>query len=1199
MATGIGGLAGLSDGTIRDAYATGDVTGGEKAGGLAGDNFGTIIDAYATGAVSGSTTSVGGFVGYNRGSIAKAYSTGVVSTSVSFNGGFLGWNNGGTVTKSYWDTTTSGTSHGIGVDDNNQTVTGRNTARLAAALPHGFSSSIWGNGNNQTLPYLLDVTSNPQTVLLADGDPIQILFTIGQVQAIADNLSGTYGLGTNIDASATSSWNSGAGFMPLGDGTTQFTGIFNGLGYTINGLTIDRPTTWYVGLFGYSTGTIENVGLVGGSVTGDSYTGGLVGQSGDDFETPAAGTISNVYNTGTVNGGDDRTGGVVGFAFEGTISNSYATGAVSGTANVGGLVGVIDYTTISNSHADGAVSGHSQAGGLVGWLENGTVNNSYATGAVNFLGTVNGFSKDFGGLVAENNGAITSSYATGAVNGVNHVGGLIGAQYGGGAHSVTDSYATGDVSGTSDVGGLVGHVEYASNTIADVYASGAVTGSANVGGVIGFTDGAGAIIGAYWDRATTGLTAGCGSGSCTGAHGLGATAAHTQSKYAAFDFGSTWFMIDGQTRPFLQSEYSTTIVNAHQLQLMAMDPAAHYKLGANIDFSDEFTADSHGRYPGMWGAEGFVPVGDNSTPFTGIFDGLGHTISNLFIDDTMDGSVGLFGHSNGTIENVGLVGGSVAGSNGNTGALVGDNEGTITDAYATMAVSGAGSDVGGLVGENMSMINTSHATGTVAVQGSGHYGTSYDGGGLVGANDGTVTDSYATGAVNGDSRTSDLGGLVGGNYNRISESYATGAVSGGDTTSGSYDVGGLVGANYSGVITNAYATGSVSGYSQIGGLVGLNDGTINATYSTGVVSGSAAVGGLVGNGSGTPAHSYWDTETSGQSSSHGGTGLTTAQLQLRLRAGFSGSTWSIVAGKSFPYLNWQFSGTPEVVSGMALNIFGGSAVADREIDAFADGAALSSALTGGGAITGANGYYYFLLAPDTLENAGGSVLVYRSGSGGAAFEDGVSNSVNGLDIYGHYLNIETGFSSYATASSDLTAAVGGDASVQSLLDGLGNLVIDATNTAFSVDSAIGESGIVRLDGAGTVTESGSGKITAGTLAGLTHGAANLTAVNHVSKLSTFKTTGNAFNLSNALDLTTTGTVNTGHSNLTLATTGTGHDVIINSVLRGQTVTLELFGTDSLQQLRQDRGIDTYRVLACGCQSHRGQPHRLTGRLHDQ
>ena len=117
-------------------------------------------------------------------------------------------------------------------------------------------------------------------------------------------------------------------------------------------------------------------------------------------------------------------------------------------------------------------------------------------------------------------------------------------------------------------------------------------------------------------------------------------------------------------------------------------------------------------------------------------------------------------------------------------------------------------------------------------------------GGLVGRNyDGAISGSYATGSVSGDEN---VGGLVGYGGGTISGSYATGSVSGDE------NVGGLVGVVVGyGTITDSYAMGSVSGDENVGGLVGGSSryGTITDSYATGSVSGDDSVGGLAGYGS--------------------------------------------------------------------------------------------------------------------------------------------------------------------------------------------------------------------------------------------------------------------------------------------------------------------------------------------------------------
>ena len=291
---------------------------------------------------------------------------------------------------------------------------------------------------------------------------------------------------------------------------------------------------------------------------------------------------------------------------------------------------------------------------------------------------------------------------------------------------------------------------------------------------------------------------------------------------------------------------------------------AGYELDADLDFdtNGNGSADEGDAY---WDdGAGWLPIGDPETEyrFNAVFDGNGHTISNLFIRWTDANQIGLFRATgaDADIRNVRLAGVEVYGQN-SVGGLVGSNGGSISGSSAAGRVSGVGR-IGGLVGYNSGSVSGSHSS--VPVAGSGDRV-----GGLVGSSAGNVSDSYATGAVTGEG--SSVGGLVGvtGNDASVSASYATGNVTGdgnwvgglvgssngaitgshatGNVTGESYNVGGLAG--YSGGATTAsHATGDVTGNDNVGGLVGLeyNGGSITASYATGSVTGNDNVGGLAG-----------------------------------------------------------------------------------------------------------------------------------------------------------------------------------------------------------------------------------------------------------------------------------------------------------------------------------------------------------------
>ena len=251
-----------------------------------------------------------------------------------------------------------------------------------------------------------------------------LIRTLTQLNAIrGEYLDDHFMLTTDLDFSVYTYEDPEKGWLPIGhdsdassDGYqgTRFTGSFDGNGYVIWNLRIDRGGEDYVGLFGGvgSGGSIVSLGLENLEVTGNQRVGGLVG---------------------AVFGG-------------GTVTDSYATGSVTGASNVGGLVGYSE-GTVMGSYATGSVMGASNVGGLVGYSE-GTVMGSYATGSVTGASNV-------GGLVGENDqGTVTGSYATGSVTGDQRVGGLVG--WNPDSSTVKRSYWNTELSGNADSSGGVG-----------------------------------------------------------------------------------------------------------------------------------------------------------------------------------------------------------------------------------------------------------------------------------------------------------------------------------------------------------------------------------------------------------------------------------------------------------------------------------------------------------------------------------------------------------------------------------------------------------------------------------------------------------------------------------------------------------------------------------------------------------------------
>jgi hypothetical protein len=310
-------------------------------------------------------------------------------------------------------------------------------------------------------------------------------------------LSGDYQLGNNIDASGTATWNGGAGFTPIGSPTNPFTGNLNGNNHSITNLAINSASN-YIGLFGDTSGTVQNVNLSGfnirsscdvlcqstpgqlgtlaaineGTITNTSVNGSITALPNDYTTVVAGGLVAT--NTGTIaqsntnisesvslNGSD--VGGLVGQNEGSTnttplITSSYSTGSISLTGvggALGGLVGDNYGGNIKQSYSTASVSGTSNdidnlgyfgiaAGGLTGSAEPlfgnpcpclDDISNTYATGSVTVTGSAQSVA---GGLVGSNASPISTSYATGrlSVSAGSVAGGLAGQSTG----AVTSSY---------------------------------------------------------------------------------------------------------------------------------------------------------------------------------------------------------------------------------------------------------------------------------------------------------------------------------------------------------------------------------------------------------------------------------------------------------------------------------------------------------------------------------------------------------------------------------------------------------------------------------------------------------------------------------------------------------------------------------------------------------------------------------------
>ena len=276
---------------------------------------------------------------------------------------------------------------------------------------------------------------------------------------------------------------------------------------------------------------------------------------------------------------------------------------------------------------------------------------------------------------------------------------------------------------------------------------------------------------------------------------------------------------------FVKTVSAETIIRDwHDLDNVRNDLSGDYELANDLDkntagYSSVASSTANS-------GNGFKPIATSGTEFKGTFDGNGHTIHDLHINRSSSVDIGLFG--------------------------------------------GVSTSSGTAIVENFALEN-------VDISGDQEVGAVV---GALGIN-GEIQQVYVNGTI---SANDNAGGLVGQNTGTIKNAYSKA-----DVTGSNGQIGGLVGFNNGGTITNCYATGQVSGNSFVGGLVGQNTGFVN--------------------------DGFWDTQTSNQSSSLGGTGKTTTDMQklstfnsawnIADQPNWTGQIWIIDNTNTYPRLGWE------------------------------------------------------------------------------------------------------------------------------------------------------------------------------------------------------------------------------------------------------------------------------------------------------
>jgi hypothetical protein len=345
----------------------------------------------------------------------------------------------------------------------------------------------------------------------------------------------------NIDATSTNTWASGAGWIPIGSSASRFDGHYNGQGFKITNLFMNRPSgdkaffAWLQGatvknltiespsftltssgnwnaIFAARAGnvTIDNVKIVGGSLTA-SGSGISAPMFGEVYTlSGSTSTISNCSNTANATL-KDYTAGFLGtsntYGNAITISNCFSNATIIGTWRVGGFAGHPSGTiTFERCYASGSVSGSDNVGGFIGVCADAvqTFNDCYSTANVSATTWKGG---GFFGWIWNWNSVMNINF--------------------------NRCYATGSVSGGNPKGGFGGDDNgYTSNVF--------------------FSN-------CFWDNQTTGITTGVGTNSRTGLTGLSTANMKTQTSFsnATWNFTTTWAIAGGVNNGYPSLRFPT------------------------------------------------------------------------------------------------------------------------------------------------------------------------------------------------------------------------------------------------------------------------------------------------------------------------------------------------------------------------------------------------------------------------------------------------------------------------------------------------------------------------------------------------------------------------------------------------------------------------------------------------------------------
>ncbi|NNF97766.1 MAG: hypothetical protein HKM93_00145 [Desulfobacteraceae bacterium] len=797
-----------------------------------------------------------------------------------------------------------------------------------ACLTAGMSADIDADGDGlieiYTLNHLNNIRNNMQGTAYNDGsadnnigcgDGVNVLLCSGY--ELMNDLNFDEDGGSDLN----DTYNTGFGWQPIGDSANPFEASFDGNGFVIRNLFIDRDTENFIGLFGYASASaaMSNLRLDGqlSSITGLDYVGALVGYN--------HASVDNVSSTVASVSGNDVVGGLIGYNF-GAVTDSFTEkGLVTGYSTIGGLAGASIDGSFDVVFSGMNVNSRGTAGGLLGYADNTIINNSFSTGSVSGYSTVGGF----------------IGYAVNVM--------------------ASQVYSSGGVAASSgnEAGGLVGQVYYGlslSETYWDTVSSGmdiALGSGVFSGDVTGLT--------VTEIRCPTApeLAPVCAS-----------TALYSSWNETFWDFGSVndypGLKISGitYTDDDLDNDGVSDAVDAFPNDINEWADADGDGMGDNADACDatlilnsdndadgcdDATEDLDDDNDGIPDTLDTYPFDFDNDQVDDAIDNC-HSIPNLQqlnsdtdnygdacdVDDDGDGLIEI-----GTLTELDNIRNNRSGTaydNGNTSTSLGCGDGAALlqcNGYELIATLDFDENQNLLYDDSYNTGDGWSPIGNIIVP----FDTIFDGNGFqilniyisstiadyvglfshIGSN-GLVRNLGMTGSLTSITADTNVSILAGSNYGVITNVYTSGNI-----LSLNHTAGGITALNQ-GTISNSWSNATVESYDNVGGLVGWNytpGATISHSYSTGVVTvtgGTGDGGGLVGLASGSIIESYWDTQTSMQTVGYGAlngdlvgnpVGLTTAQMQCPIAPETHAACFSSALYTHWDTALWDFGSSSQ------------------------------------------------------------------------------------------------------------------------------------------------------------------------------------------------------------------------------------------------------------------------------------------------